>query len=639
MANNTVKGIKIAGKIYDFTGFKGTDGHTPVITATKENGVTIITSDNVEIARINDGANGSDAEVTFENIVEALGFTPAKSDDIPTVPTALPNPKSLTIKVGESETVYDGSTEKSLEITSEGTNDGIPSYVITAVDALAKKIVSHISSNNIVFAAMADAHLGYYTDTDNAAGKQAGQALKRLNEICPLDFVVHLGDYSTGAWNTNAEDSLEDNADYQFLIGSKYSGRSIWCPGNHDDAPYRATSDRLSQTQMYAAIGRKNQVSGGHVPDNACYGYMDFPELYLRIIYLDSHDHRSWGTTNLGSGTDNPYLNADNISAKQLKYLINNALNFDGISEPNKWSILIFSHAALTGTGTYTDPVSEVIHSSNTANAGIILKAYAGKKSGSITYEETSISYDFTTVNPAQIIGCIHGHEHRYSDEKIAAYFLSICCPNILNGRERASADGNTYSKTPGTANGTSFCVFSINRIDKKIYVDHYGPGIDREFTYTILDPDATEYTNVLNSAIDQDGSIYNDTGWKSNYRLNSSGAEESYNGMCLTGFISISKGDIVRLKNVVWQYGQTSGITSNNQRICFYDSSKSFLGLSNGTGLGGSLSGVKDENNIWTQFTVKDFSGVTLDSVSYFRLCCAGITNDSIITVNEEIT
>ena len=50
-------------------------------------------------------------------------------------------------------------------------------------------------------------------------------------------------------------------------------------------------------------------------------------------------------------------------------------------------------------------------------------------------------------------------------------------------------------------------------------------------------------------------------------------------------------------------------------------------------------LAGVKDDNNIWTQFTVKNWTGVDVGSAAYFRLNCAEISGDSIITVNEEIT
>lgn len=580
------------------------------------------------------------------------GAVQASSTELATMEDKLPNPHKLRITSGDTVVTYDGSTPENIDIPAgpkgdkgdpgpqgpAGVGDDTPDYVLTAADALAKKVVNHIGSDNIVFAVMADAHLGYYTDTGNAAGKQAGQALKRLNERCALDFVAHVGDYTTGAYNTTVESAMRDMADYQLLIGSKFPGRQTWCVGNHDDAPYQATANRMSQTQVYAAISRKNLASNGYVPDNAAYGYMDFPALRLRLIYLDTHDRRSWGSAQVGAGENCTFLNVENISAAQLQWLADHALNFSGVDDPSKWSILVLSHAVLGTSGTYTDP-SGTVHPCNTANAATLLKAYATKKSGSITHGGVTVNYNFTAVTPAGIIGCIHGHEHRYANEIVGGAFLSICCPNIMNGRERVSADGNTYTKTAGTANGTSFCVFSINRADKKIYVDHYGPGIDRVFDYTVLDPSAPSYTNLLPSATDTDGSIYNGVGWEKGYRLGSDGAPTGQNDSYLTGFIPVKFGDVVHLKNVKWQNGVTTGLNSGNQRVSFYSADKVHLGQTNAIGLGGTLSGVKDDNNIWTQFTVKNFSGVTLDNAAYFRLNCAEISGDSIITVNEEIT
>lgn len=632
--------------------------------------------------------SGALAEMDFSaqslTIAIVNGTVQASDTKLATMEDNLPNPYKLRITSGDIKVTYDGSTPENIDIPAgpkgdkgdpgakgekgdtgaigpqgpqgakgdkgdkgdtgpqgpAGVGDDTPDYVLTAADALAKKVVNHIGGDNIVFAAMADAHLGYYTDTENAAGKQAGQALKRLNERCALDFVAHLGDYTTGAWNTTVTSAMQDNADYQLLIGSKFPGRQAWCVGNHDDAPYQATANRMTQTQVYAAISRKNLASNGYVPGNTAYGYMDFHALRLRLIYLDTHDRRGWSSAQVGVGENCDFLNVENIGAVQLQWLADHALNFSGVDDPSKWSILIFSHAVLGTSGTYTDPgPGGMVHPCNTANAATILKAYATKKSGSITHGGVAVNYDFTSVTPAGIIGCIHGHEHRYANETVGGAFLSICCPNILNGRERVSADGNTYTKTAGTANGTSFCVFSVNRADKKIYVDHYGPGVDREFDYTVIDPSAPSYTNMLPSATDTDGSVYNDVGYAVGQKLTSTGATEEYAGVYLTGFIPVSLGDVVRLKNVTWQYGVTSGITSNNQRISFYDANKTHLGQTNGTGAGGTLAGVKDDNNIWTQFTVKSFSGVTLDNAAFFRLCCAGITNESIITVNEEIT
>lgn len=599
---------------------------------------------------------------TFTVAVTGFGVQ-ASNAKLATTEDKLPNPNALTITSGDITVTYDGSTAESIDIPAgpkgdkgdpgakgekgdpgpqgpAGVGDDTPDYVLTAADALAKKVVNHIGSDNIVFAVMADAHLGYYTDTGNAAGKQAGQALKRLNERCALDFVAHCGDYTTGAYNTTVESAMRDMADYQLLIGSKFPGRQAWCVGNHDDAPYQATANRMSQTQVYAAISRKNLASNGYVPDNAAYGYMDFPGMRLRLIYLDTHDRRGWSSAQVGAGANCDFLNVENIGAVQLQWLADHALDFSGVDDPSKWSILIFSHAVLGTSGTYTDPgPGGMVHPCNTANAAKLLKAYATKKSGSITHGGVAVNYNFTTITPAGIIGCIHGHEHRYANEIVGGAFLSICCPNIMNGRERVSADGNTYTKTAGTANGTSFCVFNVNRADKKIYVDHYGPGIDRVFDYTVIDPSAPSYTNLLPSATDADGSIYNGVGWKKGYRLGSDGAPSGQNDSYLTGFIPVKLGDVVHLKNVKWQYGVTTGLNSGNQRVSFYDANKVHLGQAAAIGVGGMLSGVKDDNNIWTQFTVKNWSGVTLDNPAYFRLNCAEISGDSIITVNEEIT
>jgi hypothetical protein len=602
---------------------------------------------------------------TFTVAVTGFGVQ-ASNAKLATTEDKLPNPNALTITSGSNSVTYDGSEAENIDIPAgpkgdkgdpgatgpkgekgdpgpqgpAGVGDDTPDYVLTAADALAKKVVNHIGADNIVFAVMADAHLGYYTDTGNAAGKQAGQALKRLNERCALDFVAHVGDYTTGAYNTTVESAMRDMADYQLLIGSKFPGRQAWCVGNHDDAPYQATANRMSQTQVYAAISRKNLASNGYVPGDAAYGYMDFPALRLRLIYLDTHDRRGWNSAQVGVGENCDFLNVENIGAVQLQWLADHALDFSGVDDPSKWSILIFSHAVLGTSGTYTDPgPGGMVHPCNTANAAKLLKAYATKKSGSITHGGVAVNYNFTAVTPAGIIGCIHGHEHRYANETVGGAFLSICCPNVLNGRERVSADGNTYTKTAGTANGTSFCVFSINRADKKIYVDHYGPGIDRVFDYTVIDPSAPSYTNLLPSATDTDGSIYNGVGWEKGYRLGSDGAPSGQNDSYLTGFIPVKFGDVVHLKNVKWQNGVTTGLNSGNQRISFYDANKAHLGQTNAIGLGGALSGVKDANNIWTQFTVKNWSGVDVGSAAYFRLNCAEISGDSIITVNEEIT
>lgn len=66
------------------------------------------------------GGDGTGVGVTAANIKAALGYTPADSKDIPTVPEALKNPNALTIKIGSTTVTYDGSSAQTVEI-ADGT--------------------------------------------------------------------------------------------------------------------------------------------------------------------------------------------------------------------------------------------------------------------------------------------------------------------------------------------------------------------------------------------------------------------------------------------------------------------------------------------------------------------------------------
>lgn len=511
-----------------------------------------------------------------------------------------------------------------------------PSYIRTAAEAVAKTVNRRQTENSVCFAFMTDAHLGLYTDLENVAGKHAGQALKIINDRCLLDFVAHGGDYTTGAWNTTVDATFEDSEDYMELIGSVTDVPQVWCIGNHDDAPYQATANRLTQTQSFAMVGRKNRASNAVCKPGCNYGYLDLDSQKVRIIYLDTHDKRSWGTVQVGSGETAPnFLYADNIGGAQLKYLADVALDFSDKADPSDWAVIVLSHAALNNTGTCTDVVSNESRDTNTSNAAAILNAYRSGESGSVTNNGVTVSYDFSDLESrAAVICCVHGNDHSYTNETVGSGILSICCPNICDGRERESSDGNTYTKTADTANGTSFCVITVDRVNQKIYADHYGAGIDREFNYTV--PQLGAYTNQIPISTDTDGSVY---GYKSGYRLDSSGTSSSQDGSYVTGFIPCAVGDIVRMKNVTFTYGVTSGLTSNNQRISFYDSNKTHLTQTNASVLASIANGIKGDDNIWAQFTPQQtMNGIDCSGLAYFRINASYIGDDSIITVNEEI-
>lgn len=512
----------------------------------------------------------------------------------------------------------------------------IPEYVRTEAETVSRIVNQHQSNDSIVFPFLTDAHCGYYTDADNKATKLAGQLLNLIGNRVPFDFIANGGDMANGAYNTTREMTFDEIEDYTEFVSDAHRGvPAVWVPGNHEDAPYMATADRATQTDMFALIGRKNRISGAVCPNGCNYGYLDLENRKLRVIYLDTDDKRSWGTVAVGAGETAPaYLNAHNVGGAQLQWLANTALNFTGKTNPAEWSIVVVSHVALNISGTITDAVSGTVYAHSTENAAKIINAYRTGKSGSITHNGITVNYNFTTVgSKATVICAVHGHNHKFGTETLTGGILSIGCPNVMNGRERASDDGNTYTKTAGTADGTSFCILTIDRENCVIYADCVGAGYDREFTYTT---EVAAYTNQIPISTDTDGSVY---GYQAGYRLGSSGTLSAMSGSYITGFIPVSVGDTVYMKNVTFQYGVSSGLTSNNQRLSFYDASKTHITQTNATGLGGVAAGVKGDDNIWTQFTPKSTMGnVDCSGVAYFRINAAYIGDDSIITVNEPI-
>lgn len=569
----------------------------------------------------------------------------AKVDAIPTNPkytdtvyddTAL---KERVATIEGKESAWDAKSDFSgsyNDLTDKPTIPTIPEYVRTEAETVARIVNQHQSNDSIVFPFLSDAHCGYYTDTGNAAATLAGQLLKQISKRVPYDFIVHGGDFSTGAWNTTKLDSFEHIEDYTELMSEANKGvLSLWCAGNHDDAAYQATAGRVSQKELFGLVGRKNRISEAVCPNGCNYGYLDLENRKLRVIYLDTDDKRSWGTVLISSSSSVPeYLNAQNVGGEQLRWLANTGLDFADKANPAEWNIVVVSHAALNISGTNTDAVSGTVHAHSTENAAKILNAYRTGKSGSITHNGVTVNYNFTTVeSKATVICAVHGHNHKFSSETLTGGILSIGCPNVMNGRERASDDGNTYTKTAGTANGTSFCILTIDMENHKIYADCVGAGYDREFTYTT---EVAAYTNQIPISTDTDGSVY---GYKAGYRLNSGGTPDTQSGSYLTGFIPVAVGDTVYMKNVTFKYGVNSGLTSANQRVSFYNASKTHVVQVNAMGLAGNANGVKGDDGIWTQFTPKaTMNGVNCSSVAYFRINAAYIGDDSIITVNEPI-
>lgn len=145
-----------------------------------------------------------------------------------------------------------------------------------------------------------------------------------------------------------------------------------------------------------------------------------------------------------------------------------------------------------------------------------------------------------------------------------------------------------------------------------------------------------TTYTNVLPLSTTNDGmTIYNvdgTPGYKKNTRWsNSSSAEVVANDIYLTGFIPVSPGDVIRLKNI------TMLESDENTCLVFFfgdDITGVYSGSHNGTNLVKYNSAVWGEDGNLSEFVIQATS-----TYQYIRIQCGGIDETSIITINEEIT
>ena len=155
--------------------------------------------------------------------------------------------------------------------------------------------------------------------------------------------------------------------------------------------------------------------------------------------------------------------------------------------------------------------------------------------------------------------------------------------------------------------------------------------------------PSAPLYTNLVPTSINSDGSIFNGTGYKDGYRLNSSGTEAAQAGSSVTGFIPFSIGDTLRIggEGVLWN----SEDTALKAYIYAYDSN--FQKLTHQQCVINIYGKIQKVNGVYTYTLgeqaeiIKGTGGNTIianESTAYIRVSAICNGENLIITKNQEI-
>ncbi|MCK9460711.1 MAG: metallophosphoesterase [Proteobacteria bacterium] len=351
-------------------------------------------------------------------------------------------------------------------------DSGYPVYVDTEVDAVVENLLEIQNADTLSVAFMADFHYGEeystYPGVDNRACSD--HALISVSEIAKktaIDYLVLGGDYVlNNTINTTKTTCFQQIAAFREAV-SKYAGNAprFWLKGNHDVNPRETDGvadhpeERLTNTEFYIRTGGKADT--GNVIVNPAekeksYGYIDFPSQKIRAIFLNTDSHLDY---------DAITINSHGFNAEQLVWLFSTAFDFSGKAVPTDWATVLFSHVPVQVTTNYADLL-----------AGLLALDAGG------THTYNSVEYDYSAQGAVAVVACIAGDVHySYSTSadgvlKISTQNISISSTTYNNPPE--GAEKNT--KVAGTADETSYDIFTVDRASGKLYATRYGAGVDR---------------------------------------------------------------------------------------------------------------------------------------------------------------
>ena len=331
---------------------------------------------------------------------------------------------------------------------SPGPLGDVPDYVVTEAERVAAAVKALQNENTLTFIAFSDTHMG--NGSADVSVTHAMQAAQIIAGRAGVDFVAHLGDHVTGA----ASDSLTTHLDNltRALRAEAIVSPALRLVGNHDANAYNAAS-YLSAEDTDRYIGRyaRGVVKPSSEPERG-YFHMDITAKKTRVICLNTGDLKGIAQSNASDG--------HYISAAQLSWLAS-VLNMSG---KDGWRVIVLSHHPVHWYGSMTNVLT-------------MLDAYVAGSSGSATVAGTTVSYNFSGKNAAELVATFHGHTHNLIHGKAGtAEIIRMGTPNGCYSRsnEYGSSSYNedfrskygettTHSKTANSAKDTAFCVYTID--------------------------------------------------------------------------------------------------------------------------------------------------------------------------------
>lgn len=214
---------------------------------------------------------------------------------------------------------------------------------------------------------------------------------------------------------------------------------------------------------------------------------------------------------------------------------------------------------------------------------------------------------------------------------------------HVTNSNAATSIENETaYSATLSADTGYTLDTVTITMGGTDITSTAYSDGnisiasVTGDIVITAVATKIVSYTNQVPISTDADGSVYNGTGYKDRYRINSSGAAVALSGFTATGFIPFTKGQTIRIGGEGITFGEYGCL------IMFYDLNKTAL-IDRGIGyqhVGNTAYGTwtTEETSVFCLDPVYNYPNTLTTEQGYIRVSAKGNGANLIVTLDERI-
>lgn len=353
----------------------------------------------------------------------------------------------------------------------------LPEYYTPMLEQATLKFEQLNTEQMVNFAFITDMHHHPGSNQLNAA-----EAIKKLAEAIPLDFVVSGGDMSL-----NGPKASVVRAQKEMMDGIA-DADTIMLPlkGNHDDNSVYGYNESQAETKHVLFPEETFELVFHRLDDavvfdeenrNGMYYYFDIPHKQTRVVILNPIDIPYTVTPSGGLKYYGQWKYA--FSDRQLNWVAHQALDLSNKQGLDQWKVLFFSHVAILQDG-----VKGADHEVMNGEAmwGIIQAFHKGSSfsgKGSEEDFEYSIGVDFAAQGESKVVACLFGHVHcDQAFKKDGIWMISTL--NSATYQEFEDSPERTF----GTDSEVAFDLMLLDGEKSVMHMLRIGAGEDRSVEY-----------------------------------------------------------------------------------------------------------------------------------------------------------